>query len=104
VIAELVAKLKPLVDKSRELADTVLVTDSLETLGAFAERLRAALLERDGPIAAAQVEVVVTPREGRPDRVRLGPFDVLVDAHAPPGQLFQMRPPISRAASAPNRL
>jgi len=92
-MAELLAKLKPLVEKSRELAQTVLLTDSLETLGGFAQQLRTALVAKEGSAAAAQFEVVVTKRQGLPDLVRLGPFEVIVDARAPPGQIFKMRLP-----------
>lgn len=73
----------------------LLITDSLETLEDFAERLRAEIVAHDGGTAAG-LEVLVTQRNGLPDLVRFGALAVIVDRRAPAGQVFMLRPPVER--------
>lgn len=77
-------------------APSMLVTDSLETLHRFAEELRAAVAREHGIAAADDFHVLVTRRPSQPDRVRLGPLEVLVDPRAPAGQVFRLQLPSMR--------
>lgn len=71
----------------------MLVTDSLETLREFAERLRDEVTVQHGTAAATGIEVSVTRRDKLPDLVQLGPLEVIVDPRAPAKQVFRLRLP-----------
>ncbi len=65
---------------TERIDQALVITDSVETLRAAAAR--------------AGLKLVVTKRDGLPDLVRLGPFEVLIDPRAPSGKVFAMYRPL----------